>query len=167
VYAVDDAQQASERAIAEWLTREHPTPIQVWTEWAAHGVALLPLGKRFAAVRMTMDVVHAAVGSDSADQVAEVLVALLDGPVVYDRRVTGATYYALVQWHPDLVWAHDEVAPCLGRGIYLGVPRIDRRKPPGTYWVVAPRYAGDLCAPEAVAALVDIGRQRLLQSAEL
>ncbi|WP_369259762.1 hypothetical protein [Streptomyces sp. R35] len=164
---MDDAQQASESAIAEWLTREHPAPHQVWTEWAAHGVALLPLGKQFAAVRMTMDVVHAAVGSDSAEQVAEVLVELLDGPVVYDRRVAGATYYALVQWNSDLVWAHEEIAPHLGRGIYLGVPRIDRRTPPGTYWVAAPRYAGDLCTPEAVAALVEIGRQRLLQSVEL
>lgn len=163
----DAQQQATERAIAEWLTWEHPVPAQVWTEWTTHGVALLPLGKRFAAVRMPMDVVHAALDTEQSTQVALPLGQLLCGPVVYDRRVVGVTYYALIQWNPDLVWAHDEVAPCLGRGIYLGVPRIDRRRPPGTYWVVAPRYAGNLCAPQAVASLIETGRQRLIQSAEL
>ncbi|MFD9329114.1 hypothetical protein [Streptomyces sp. NPDC060065] len=164
---MDDTQQATERAIGEWLTWEHPVPEQVWTEWTTHGVALLPLGKRFAAVRMTMHVVHAAVGSDAPAQVASRLRQLLSGPVVYDRRVAGATYYALIQWSADLVWAHDEVAPCLARGIYMGVPRVDRRKPPGTYWVVAPRYAGNLCTAQAVAALVETGRQQLIESAEL
>lgn len=164
---MDDTQQATERAIGAWLAWEHPVPEQVWTEWTSHGVALLPLGKRFAAVRMTMDVVHAAVGSDSSAQVATHLGQLLCGPVVYDRRVAGATYYALIQWSADLVWAHDEVAPCLARGIYMGVPRVDRRTPPGTYWVVAPRYVGNLCTAQAVATLVETGRQRLIRSAEL
>ncbi|PIB05000.1 hypothetical protein B1C81_31235 [Streptomyces sp. HG99] len=142
-------------------------PSQVWAEWASYGVALLPLGKRFAAVRMTVDVVHAAVDSDDLVKVAAVLDELLGGPVVFDRRVVGVTYYALIQWSSCLIWGHDEIAPCLGQGIYLGVPRLDRRKPPGTYWVVAPRYPGDLCTPEAVAALVEAGRRRLVQSAEL
>ncbi|MFC9845449.1 hypothetical protein ACFWFF_05185 [Streptomyces sp. NPDC060223] len=159
---MNDTQQATERAIAEWLTWEHPVPAQVWTEWTTHGVALLPLGKRFAAVRMPMDVVHAALDTDQPTQVASLLEQLLCGPVVHDRRVVGVTYYALIQWNADLVWAHDEIAPCLGRGIYLGVPRIDRRKPPGTYWVVAPKYAGNLCAPHAVASLIEAGRQRLV-----
>ncbi|MFF1765241.1 hypothetical protein [Streptomyces sp. NPDC058249] len=164
---MDNAQQATERAVAEWLTKEHPVPNQVWTEWSTHGVALLPLGKRFAAIRMPMEVVHAAVESDDSVQVTAVLRDLLGGPVVYDRRVVGTTYYALVQCSADLSWAHGEVAPCLGRGIYLGVPRLDRLRPPGTYWVVAPRYPGELCPPQAVATLVEAGRRRLVEAAEV
>jgi hypothetical protein len=162
---VDDTQQATEREIAEWLTREHPVPTQVWTEWASHGVALLPLGKRFAAVRMTTDVVHAAVEASCSAEVALALRELLGGPIVYDRRAVGVTYYALIQRNTELVWAHDAVAPCLGEGIYLGVPRIDRREPPGTYWLAAPRYPGDLCTSQDVAALVEAGQRKLVESA--
>ncbi|MEU1038661.1 hypothetical protein [Streptomyces sp. NPDC005907] len=162
-----DTQRTTERTIAEWLTREHPMPEQVWTEWATMGVALVPLGRRFAAVRMHADIVHAAVDSDDPSQVAERIRALLPGPIVHDRRVSGVTYYALIPRHSDLVWVHDEVAPCLGPGVYLGVPRIDRREPPGTYWVTVPRHNGDLCAPQAVADLVEVGRQRLARLAEL
>lgn len=164
---MDDTQQATEREIAEWLTREHPVPKQVWTEWATHGVALLPLGKRFAAVRMTTDVVHAAVDSGRSAEVAPALRELLSGPIVYDRRVVGVTYYALIQRNTEFIWDHEDVAPCLGEGIYLGVPRIDRREPPGTYWVTAPRYPGDLCTSQAVAALVEAGQRKLVESAGL
>jgi hypothetical protein len=55
----------------------------------------------------------------------------------------------------------------LGPGVYLGVPRIDRRQPPGTYWVVPPRYAGDLCRPQAVAALIEVGRRQLADASGL
>ncbi|MFF4348864.1 hypothetical protein [Streptomyces sp. NPDC001530] len=162
-----DTQQATDREIAEWLTMEHPVPRQVWTEWATHGVALLPLGKRFAAVRMTTDAVHAMVDSDQLADVASAVRDLLCGPVVYDRRAVGVTYYALVQRDTELVWTHDDVAPCLGQGVYLGVPRLDRREPPGTYWVVPPRYPGDLCTSQAVAALVEAGQRRLVESSGL
>ncbi|MFF1451634.1 hypothetical protein ACFVYF_26370 [Streptomyces sp. NPDC058274] len=160
-------QQTTERAIAEWLTRDHPMPEQVWTEWATMGVALVPLGKRFAAVRMTAEVVHAAVDSDDPAQVASGLEELLRGPVVHDRRVAGVTYYALVQCDAGFAWGHNEVAPRLGAGVYLGVPRIGRCEPPGTYWVVAPRHEGHLCSPQAVADLIDAGQQRIIQGAEL
>ncbi|MFI6489444.1 hypothetical protein [Streptomyces sp. NPDC050564] len=162
-----DTQQTTDREIAEWLTMEHPVPRQVWTEWSTHGVALLPLGKRFAAVRMTTDAVHAVVDSDDSTEVAAALRELLCGPVVYDRRAVGVTYYALIQRDTELVWPHADVAPCLGQGTYLGVPRIDRREPPGTYWVVTPRYPGDLCPSQAVAALVEAGQRRLIETAGL
>ncbi len=153
--------QATNRFISEWLARAHPVPAQARAEWSNQGVALLPLGGRFAAVRMRADMVYAAVGSDDPDKAAAAMAELLAGPVIHDYRSTGATYYALIQAHAGMVWAHEEVAPCLGQGTYLGVPRIDRCEPPGTYWTVRPRYDGNLCRPCSVALLVQAGHERL------
>ncbi|MGW0461152.1 putative ATP-grasp-modified RiPP [Streptomyces tendae] len=159
-------QEALDRAISEWLVRSDPSPERARREWAAQGVALLPLGERFAAVRMPASVVHTAVQSEDGDQVAVSLGESLGGSIIYDRRVAGGTYYALVQGHAALVWPYGDVAVCLGRGTYLGVPRIDRQQPPGTYWVVPPRYEGDLCAPRAITALVREGQARLARRTE-
>lgn len=159
--------KAPPRAISEWLTRTHPAPEQAQKEWATQGVALLPLGERFAAVRMASDIVHAAVRSGNPDQVALALSELLRGAVICDRRVAGGTYYALIEGHAGLVWAYDDIATCLGRGTYLGVACLDRQQPPGTYWVVPPRYEGDLCAPPSIIALVEAGRSRLNEEAEI
>ena len=159
-------QEALDRAIAEWLVRAHPVPEQARAEWTTQGVALLPLGGRFAAVRMPSDVVHAAVESDDRREVAVALGELLGGSIIFDRRVAGGTYYALIQGHAGLVWAYDNVATCLGLGTYLGVPRIDRQQPPGTYWVIPPRYEGDLCAPRVITALLEAGKLQLAEEAE-
>ncbi|GAA3839237.1 hypothetical protein GCM10022206_91890 [Streptomyces chiangmaiensis] len=161
-----DIGQTTERAISEWLARAHPVPERARTEWATQGVALLPLGARFCAVRMKADVVHAAVATEDPSQVSAALGELLRGPVIHDRRTVGGTYYALIQWHAGLVWAHQELAPCFGQDTYLGVPRVDRRDPPGAHWVVAPRYEGNLCVPRAVTALIEVGRRRLAEDSE-
>ncbi|WP_369389482.1 hypothetical protein AB5J72_19070 [Streptomyces sp. CG1] len=88
----------------------------------------------------------------------------LGGSIIYDRRALGETYYALIQAHAGLVWAYSDFATCLGEGTYLGVPRLDQQQPPGTYWVIPPRYEGDLCAPRSIIALIGTGRAR--QAAE-
>ncbi|MFK4104520.1 hypothetical protein ACI2L1_31480 [Streptomyces sp. NPDC019531] len=150
-----------DRLIAEWLARAHPVPAQVLLEWSEHGVALLPLGRSFAAVRLTEALVNGALRPDAPDLVAKALAERLDGPVIHDYRTAGPTYYALIQWHAGLVWDYSETAPCLQSDTYLGVPRIGRREPPGTYWVVPPRYEGDLCRPQAVRDLIDAGHQRV------
>ncbi|MFF5983594.1 putative ATP-grasp-modified RiPP [Streptomyces olindensis] len=155
-----------EEAVSEWLARSHPAPERVRKEWAAQGVALLPLGERFAAVRIASEVVHAAVRSEDQDRVATALGGLLGGAIIYDRRGAGGTYYALVEGHAGPAWAYDDVVTCLGRDTYMGVPRIDRRQPPGTYWVVPPRYEGQLCAPRSVLDLVELGRTRLALDGE-
>ncbi|MFJ4584400.1 hypothetical protein [Streptomyces echinatus] len=155
-----DTQEALDRAVAGWLARSHPAPERAQAEWAGQGVALLPLGDRFAAVRMPADVVHAAVDAYEPDQVAVALGETLGGSIIYSPRVSGGAYYALVQGHAGLVWAYGDLVACLGHGTYLGVPRLDRQQPPGTYWVVPPRYEGDLCAPRTIISLVKSGRSR-------
>jgi hypothetical protein len=158
---------ALNRLITEWLARAHPAPETAQAEWAHHGVALLPLGVLFAAVRLPGDLVHAAVGSHAHAQVAAVLQERLQGPVIHDYRTTGPCYYALINWGAGVVQQldQDEDAPCLGKDTYLGVPRLDRQEPPGTYWTVSPKYDGNLCVPQAVRDLIVAGRQELAQHA--
>lgn len=158
-----DTQEALDRAIAEWLAGAHPVPEQAREEWSSQGVALLPLGQRFAAVRLAGVLVYAALDSEDLGVVTEALSERLRGPVIHDNRAAGPTYYALIQWHAGLVWDYNRSAPCLRDDTYLGVPRIDRREPPGTYWIVPPRYDGNLCRPQAVRDLVDAGHRQLIQ----
>ncbi|MFB7162354.1 hypothetical protein [Streptomyces sp. NPDC056242] len=152
---------ATDRTIEGWLAQAHPVPERAIDEWSAQGLALLPMGRTFAAVRIPAVIVHAAVGTDNADQVAGAFAELLDGPVIHDS--SGALYYALIQWHAGVIWDQGDDVPCLALAHYLGVPRMCRQDPPGSYWTVPPRFDGDLCAPASVAALVAIGRDRIPQ----
>ncbi|KUF19678.1 hypothetical protein [Streptomyces silvensis] len=136
--------------VADWLARAHPVPRQAEAEWADHGVALLPLGERFDAVRVPAPRIHAAVGSDQHDVVAAVLGHWLNGPVVRDVRTGSGRYYVLVA--PDSPW--DMTEDRLGKGVYLAVPRVGRKVSPVTYWAVPPERLGQLCDPAHLTALL-------------
>ncbi|CAM5718540.1 hypothetical protein SALBM135S_02764 [Streptomyces alboniger] len=118
---------------------------------------MLRLGRRFDAVRLPEALVHAAVETKAAEDVAIRLARRLDGPVIYDGRAMGGTYYALMRSHGAPVWEHEDTAPRLSAGSYLGVPRPGHIRPPGIYWVVPPRFEGHLCERTRVAALVVAG----------
>jgi hypothetical protein len=144
-----------DRFITEWLARAHRTsPETAHTEWRTQGVALLRLGHQFSAVRIPQRLVHAAIGSTDMTEIAETLAARLQGPVIRDSLAVGVPYYALIQAHAGLVWDGGEDTPCLGDGTHLGVPHLSQISPPGTYWLVPPRFDGDLCRPEHVQRLV-------------
>ncbi|MGP3772733.1 hypothetical protein ACTWJ8_18095 [Streptomyces sp. SDT5-1] len=148
------------RRILDWLARACADPATAHTEWHARAVALLPTGRRFAAARIPAQVVHAAVSADAdLPRTSAALASLLDGPVIHDHG--GRLFYALVPCTASRGWTENSGAVLLGRDSYLGVPHIGRRRPPGTYWAVAPRGAGDLCAVGAVSELVTTGRMRL------
>ncbi|MFJ1664789.1 hypothetical protein ACIOK4_00080 [Streptomyces bottropensis] len=147
--------------ITAWLARAHDDPEQVRAEWADRGVALLPLGRAFSAVRLTSRLVHAAVGSHDPAVITAELEDRLSGPVIHDSLAIGKPYYALIQWHAGVVWKGDDETPCLGDGVHLGVPRIERVRPPGTYWLVPPRREDGLCRSEAVQQLIQDGRAAL------
>ncbi|MFH9068069.1 hypothetical protein [Streptomyces alboflavus] len=132
---------------ADWLSQAHETPEDVRAEWWAQGIALLPLGRRFDAIRMRAEIVHAAGGCPGPL-----------GPVIHDPY--SAQYYALVPPRTAESWDSPWVR-CLGGGAWLGVPGIDRTEPPGLYWMTAPVTPGALCAPEAVRELTDRGYEQL------
>ncbi|MFH9075139.1 hypothetical protein [Streptomyces alboflavus] len=141
-----------DRAAAVWFAKAHPLPRQVESEWALHGVALLPLGVRFDAVRVPAQRIHDAVGSSEPKTVAEVLAARLRGPVIRATRTGSGFYYALVA--PDAPWPGAEDR--LGTGTYLAVPRIGPPVSPVTYWSVPPPRRGSLCAPAPLSALLAV-----------
>jgi hypothetical protein len=148
-------EQAAAAGVSEWLATAHPEPERPAREWGHYGMALLPLGTSFAAVRLGGDLVQAALGPAHPDHRARVLAELLDGPIIYDPwRGRQGTYYALVPWPEQDEWRHGVHAERLGPDVYLGVPRLDRTEPPGPHWAAAPRYSGDLCCPQSLSALV-------------
>lgn len=148
-------EQTKERAITGWLAQAHPVPRQAHAEWDNDGVALLPLGPHFSAVRIPASRIHAAVSSTDLKVITEVLAEWLDGPVIHGAHGTSGAYHALVPNEADLDW-DIPYAPLLGPGTYLGVPRLDRQRPPGVHWVVRPRYEGHLCASSYVRALLAV-----------
>ncbi|MFD9905649.1 hypothetical protein [Streptomyces sp. NPDC059063] len=136
-------------AAAQWLAEADPHPRNVWADWERHGVALLPLGRRFDAIRVPADRVHDVVGGDESQTVAKVLRAWLDGPVIRDFRSSMGPYYVLIA--PGADW--DGPAERLTTGTYLGVPR------PGhstmlSRWVVLPPHPGALCDTRCVRTLL-------------
>ncbi|MEU9402229.1 hypothetical protein [Streptomyces sp. SID4985] len=139
-------------AIRDWLAGAHASPEQARREWSRCGVALLPLGPRFDAVRIPGDLLHAAVGGGDIGNV-------LNGPVIHDVRTLGPTYWALVPHQGD--WPGDPETPLLSHGTYLGVPDLIVTGPPGSFWVTPPSRRHHLCRAEDVLALIDYGRKEL------
>jgi hypothetical protein len=159
----DTLNQRSE--VERWLLSAHPTPSAARAEWESTGVAVLPIGPRFAAVRIPRQVVLnsirlEAAGSGTLDRfLAEML---WDGPVICDQH--GRLYYALVPADTPQVWTTAAAewprygVEILGSDWRLGVPRLpaeDRYGPsPASYWAVPMRRPGQLCEPAAVARLI-------------
>ncbi|MFF9177877.1 hypothetical protein [Streptomyces sp. NPDC014793] len=164
-------------AVADWLLSalSESSRRRAIEEWERHGLAVLPLGTLFSAVRLPGSLVLAVCGesmpSEEADQFLDE--ALDGGPVICDPR--GHRYYALVPasmprtWHQAAEeWRTREV-DCLGRWVYLGVPRPDVDQPDAasaSYWSVPLASAATLCRPLTVARLIAAGWQALGKAAD-
>ncbi|MEU1076550.1 MULTISPECIES: DUF6415 family natural product biosynthesis protein [unclassified Streptomyces] len=147
-------------AISQWLASAHTTPSAAWLEWAQGGAAMLPCGGIFDAVRISAEIVHAAMQSGHPEVVGPHLERMLDGPVIHDAYARSVSYYALVP--PGTCTQHDtRDVQHLARGTYLGVPDLPRTARPGIYWLLPPRGVGDLCTPEGVGRLIRLGTQRI------
>lgn len=162
---------ADRRLAAEhWLLSTLPAPSheRARTEWQEHGVAMLPLGTLFSAVRIPGSLVRTALCAPrlAAGDIDALLAEVLEGgPVVCDPQQN--RYYALVpasmprNWHK----AADEWRPmgvgCLGRDTMLGVPPLQRVEPQplSSYWSVLMSSAGVLCNPLHVARLIAAARR--------
>ncbi|MFJ3960024.1 hypothetical protein [Streptomyces sp. NPDC090036] len=147
---------------ADWYACCLADPAAAHAAWREHGVAVLPLGARFEAVRIPDALAHAAVES-SADRVVDLALTLaLEGPVIRDAR--GRNRYALVEPGTGEDWQPRSAVECLGDGTHLGVPDIGRdRVGPGRtlYWASAPGPGAYFCRVAAVRLLVRVGRARL------
>ncbi|MEU2712947.1 hypothetical protein [Streptomyces sp. NPDC007205] len=167
--------RAERRLAAEhWLLSTLPSfgRERARMEWQEHGVTLLPVGTLFAAARLPGALVHAVAASKKPADIDGFLKEVLEGgPVICDQHRD--RYYALLPtsvprtWH-DAVrdWQASEVA-VIGRGAYLGVPRLDAdRSHPGidSYWAVPMDSPAVLCTPLHVARLIAAGHELLMQS---
>jgi hypothetical protein len=174
VHASADRRLATEHWLLSTLSgaaRDHAR-----MEWQEHKVALLPLGGLFSAVRLPASLVLAVAGGHiRSGEVDTFLDEALEGaPVICDPQ--GRRYYALVPatmpatWHQAADdWRALDV-DCLGRGTYLGVPRLDltqsTAKPCDSYWSVPMSSMATLCAPLHVARLIAAGRHELADELE-
>ncbi|WP_309095287.1 hypothetical protein [Streptomyces sp.] len=149
----------------QWLLAAHPTPSTAQAEWDSVGVAVLPVGTQFAAIRIPRTVVLNAIRLELArhSTLDRFLGEMLwDGPVICDQHAQ--RYYALVPADTPLVWTVAAAewprlgVEILGNDWHLGVPRLpaqDHYGPPSaSHWAVPMRRPGQLCEPAAVARLV-------------
>ncbi|WP_328502685.1 hypothetical protein OG828_28215 [Streptomyces sp. NBC_00457] len=146
--------------VNEWLASAHPSPNTARTEWSsAARLALIPLGRRFEAIRLPEDIAHGAAQSDEPSTVGAWLARNLRGPVIHDpgfRR-----YYALVPVGTHQAWSQ-RGTECLSNGTYLGVPRTDRAELDAetlaSYWLVPVTRPGHLCKAATVLEAVLLAR---------
>ncbi|GAA0598586.1 hypothetical protein GCM10010394_30180 [Streptomyces crystallinus] len=145
------------RVVTDWLASAHPVPAQARREFAV-GIALVPTGKKFDAIRLPAPIVHTAAGSEDPDVVAAFLARTLPGgAVIHDAYGVGVWYYALAPPGTHAGWRAPD-AECLRPGTWLGVPRPDLTARPGPHWALPPLRAGSVCAAGAVDELVALGR---------
>ncbi|MFC0843312.1 hypothetical protein ACFH04_06115 [Streptomyces noboritoensis] len=151
------------RAITDWLASAHDVPAQARREFDV-GIALVPTGAKFDAIRLPAPIVHAAAGNEDPDAVAVFLAETLPGgAVIHDAYGVGVWYYALVPPGTYTDWQVPDVE-CLRPGTWLGVPRLNLTARPGPYWALPPRTVGSLCTADAVADLVALSQNRLRQT---
>lgn len=148
-------------SIRAWLAGAHRLTVRIREEWSTQGLAMVPLGAGWGAVRIPGTIVHAAAGSDDRHAVTDAVRHHLRGPVIHDVRVMGPTYWALTPYRRSITWEGSADTPLLGPGTYLGVPDIAVTEPPDSYWVTPPRYRHDLCRTEAVFQFILRGRRHL------
>ncbi|MFF2522213.1 hypothetical protein [Streptomyces liangshanensis] len=150
-------QVETQKALARWLMSTIRTPDVAWQDWLNGRPAVLRTGVHFDAVRMPMELVHAAFSSTQPEIVSGGLAEVLDGPVIADPA---AYYYALVPAGTAETW-RSVLGVVRGRGGWLVVPRLDRTDPGGPYWAVPPVKVGKLCGAVDVAELLRVGQARL------
>ena len=145
-------------ATSRWLAGSLDRPANAHQEWTANGIAILALGRRLSAVRVTEDLVYAVTASTT---VAHVLRDVLHGPVIHDP--SGQRFYALVPPSPSS-GSLGPYATYLGLGHFVGVPRVEDTEPSRfltSYWAAPMLRPGDLCDPIRLASMLTVGSDAL------
>ena len=141
------ATDSDRAAIAAWLASSLNRPANARQEWADSGIAVLALGRRFAAVRLAEELVYTVTVGTDPTTVAGMLRDVLRGPVIHDPR--GQRFYALVPPSPSN-GNLGTYATYLGLGHFVGAPRVEQTEPSQfltSYWAVPMLRPGDLCDP--------------------
>ncbi|MFJ2514713.1 hypothetical protein ACIQJX_34915 [Streptomyces griseoviridis] len=152
----------------EWLLSSLPAEAHraARLDWERTGVAILPLGVLFSAVRLPDAIVGAFTGDqwDPQGQAAWLAEALEGGPVIADPRYH--RWYALVPASVPTTWRdavtdwRDQDVEVLGRGFHLGVPPLTATayvSAGRSFWASPMSSAGVLCAPLTVARVIAAG----------
>lgn len=153
-----------------WLLPAAPSKPQALTEWEEKGMAWLRPGLMFAAVMIPAGVIHSAFGLTSPEECAEPLATSLNGgPVFYQKGGFGpeATYTALLPAYVGREWGLTTTVAHPHHALIL-VPAPDRREPTedGPWWVVPLRGPEQLCSPDRLAAVVNVGQRFINQETD-
>jgi len=119
----------------------------------------MPCGDLFGAVRLELDLLHAAAGTHEWPAVADYTRRELGGgPVLAHPR--SRHVYALISPAATRRWKDDGGTEALGSGTYLGVPSPERTEPEGidAYWLVPLRRPGVLCGTTALTRFLATAR---------
>ncbi|MFI6343994.1 hypothetical protein [Streptomyces sp. NPDC050560] len=150
------------RSAADWLASAHPRPAEAHRAWKQPGgLAPLPCGVLFTAVRLPALLVHAATGTDDTDTLRIRLGDCLGGPVIHDPA--RARYYPLVPTDTAKSWRHTVAyIRCLEPEQHLNMPAPTATQPTAQtpYWTVPPAKPHKLCDPEAVKDLTRHGQRQ-------
>ncbi|WP_406508814.1 hypothetical protein [Streptomyces sp. NBC_00212] len=158
--------QSERETTSRWLAGSLNRPANARQEWTANGIAILALGRRLSAVRVTEDLVYAVIASTVPATVARVLRDVLRGPVIHDPR--GQRSYALVPPSPSS-GSLGPYATYLGLGHFVGVPRVENTEPSkflSSYWAAPMLRPGDLCDPIRVDGMLAAGSDGLMSGSE-
>lgn len=139
-------------AVAAWLASTAPAPGTAHEDWSKRldGVAFLPLGVHFDAVRIPSGLIRAVAGGTTDREIAVALEELLSGGPVLNTSYRW--FHALVPLGTREKWTRTD-AECVGDGTWLYVPHPTWTSC-GIYWAVPPRAVGALCAPKDVERLL-------------
>ncbi|MFI6644527.1 hypothetical protein [Streptomyces sp. NPDC050504] len=140
-------------AVAAWLASTAPAPDTAHEDWTTPlgGVAFLPLGVHFDAIRIPIGLIRAAAGSDNDPEITPVLEELLSGgPVLTDGY---RWYHALVPLGTQKTWTRTD-AQCVSDGTWLYVPHPTWTSC-GISWAVPPTRVGATCTAADVVRLLE------------
>ncbi|GAA2732398.1 hypothetical protein [Streptomyces nogalater] len=151
VQALTSADYARRVAAESWLLQAAPHKETAGIEWSQQAVALLTAGVTWDAVRVPYEVLDPAYNYDTEPLVLRRRLDELsvDGAVFCDPH--RPCLYVMVPPGTDRLWPQDADVvklgvDCLGGTLpyirLVGVPRLDRTEPPGSYWLLPPDKAG-------------------------
>ncbi|MEF2529098.1 MULTISPECIES: hypothetical protein [Streptomyces] len=152
----------------DWYAGARRDRAEAYAAWRTCGVAVLPLGERFEAIRFPQALAAAAVGCTTTTIVNLAFADALEGPIIHDPR--GGNYYLLVAPGTRTRWnrTHQRRAECLGADTQLGVPHPTHHHPTPArplYWANPHTPQTPFCRTAAANLLLRIATARLTEAA--